>query len=283
VHRLLLCERVFCAQSVTPLESKLHSLDMSFKPRPVVAANWKCNGTGASAVELINIFNIANIPHDVECVVAPPTLHIPLVQAQLRNPRFVVAAQNAHIKAGAFTGEVSVELLLDAGVRTVILGHSERRALFGESSDVVATKVQVCAAAGMHVIACVGETLQEREAGRTGDVVIGQLEAIAAKLPPGLWPRVTIAYEPVWAIGTGKVATPEQAQEVHGAIRSWLASRVSPDAARNTRVLYGGSVTAGNAAQLYQQPDINGFLVGGASLKPEFVQIIMAVGARSSL
>ena len=256
---------------------------MSYKPRPVVAANWKCNGTGASVVELVNVFNVASITHDVECVVAPASLHLGLVQSHLRNAKFALAAQNCHTKSGAFTGEVSIELLLDAGIRTVIIGHSERRALFGESNDVVAAKVERCAAAHMHVIACCGETLQEREAGRTNEVVLAQLNAINAKLPPGLWATVTIAYEPVWAIGTGKVATPEQAQEVHAVIRNWLGRAVSADAARATRVLYGGSVTAKNAAQLYAQPDINGFLVGGASLKPEFVEIINATSNRSSL
>lgn len=256
---------------------------MSYKPRPMVAANWKCNGTNSSVVELINIFNVAKITHDVDCVVAPPFLHIALVQSQLRNSKFVVASQNAYPKAGAFTGEVSIDMLRDAGINTVIIGHSERRALFGETNEVVANKVERCAAAGMTVIACCGETLQEREAGRTNDVVLTQLNAIAAKLPAGLWTRVVIAYEPVWAIGTGKVASPQQAQEVHAVIRSWLSKAVSGEAANNTRILYGGSVTAKNAAELYQQPDINGFLVGGASLKPEFVEIINSTTGRSSL
>jgi triosephosphate isomerase (TIM) len=231
---------------------------MSYKPRPMVAANWKNNGTQSSVVELINVFNVAKITHDVDCVVAPTFLHITLVQSQLRNGKFVVAAQNAYPKTGAFTGEVSIELLRDSGINTVIIGHSERRALFGETNDVVATKVERCAAAGMTVIACCGETLQEREAGRTNDVVLDQLNAMASKLPAGLWSRVVIAYEPVWAIGTGKVATPEQAQEVHAVIRQWLSKAVSAE-------------------------DINGFLVGGASLKPEFVEIINSTAARSSL
>ena len=250
---------------------------MPNKPRPVVAANWKCNGTTSSVVDLINVFNVAQITHDVECVVAPTFLHIGLVQSQLRNSKFVVSSQNAHIKGGAFTGEISIEMLLDAGIKTVIIGHSERRALFGETNDVVATKVEKCAAAGMHVIACCGETLQDREAGRTNEVVLEQLNAIAAKLPQGLWnpSRITIAYEPVWAIGTGKVATPEQAQEVHAVIRQWLGTATgSPATAASIRILYGGSVNAKNARTLYQKADINGFLVGGASLKPEFVEII---------
>jgi triosephosphate isomerase len=255
------------------------------KPRPVVAANWKCNGTLKSVQELLAAFNVAAITHDVDCVLAPPFLHIPLVQQTLTNRAFNVAAQNCIAKGGAFTGEVSIEMLKDIGVQTVIIGHSERRQYYGENNALVGAKVQACAAAGMHVLACIGETLEEREQGRTGDVVVAQLGAIATALggDAALWARVTLAYEPVWAIGTGKVATPEQAQEVHALIRRWLNDTIGPVGAAATRVLYGGSVTAKNAAQLYSQPDINGFLVGGASLKPEFIDIIHSTTVRSNL
>jgi triosephosphate isomerase len=248
----------------------------SKKPRPVVAANWKCNGTMESARDLIRVFNDAKISHDVECIVAPPFLHITAVQALLTNKKFAVAAQNCIAKSGAFTGEVSLSMLKDAGLRWVILGHSERRSYYGETNEVVAAKVDAALTAGMNVIACVGETLKEREDGRTSAVVLQQLSAIAGRLRREAWSQLTIAYEPVWAIGTGKVATPEQAQEVHQLIREWLARTVDAELAATVRILYGGSVTATNSAQLYEKPDINGFLVGGASLKPEFVDIILA-------
>lgn len=246
------------------------------KPKPMVAANWKCNGTIQSSTELLAKFNEAKVDHDVDCIVAPTFLHLALVQAQLKNPKFAIAAQNCIQKSGAFTGEVSIDLLKDFGVKWTIIGHSERRAYYGETNDIVAAKVDACIQKGLGVIACIGETLKEREEGRTATVVITQLATIAQKLRNEAWGQVVIAYEPVWAIGTGKVATPEQAQEVHTLIRKWLASNVSAEIAAKVRILYGGSVTAANCAQLYLQPDINGFLVGGASLKPEFINIILA-------
>lgn len=246
------------------------------KPQPVVAANWKCNGTLKSADELIAVFNSSKFENNVQCVVAPPTLHIPFVQQTLKNDKFVIAAQNCIAKSGAFTGEISLELLKDAGIKWVILGHSERRQYYGETNDVVAGKVDAAVNAGFMVIACIGETLKERDDGRTAAVVITQLATIAQKLRVESWVQIVVAYEPVWAIGTGKVATPEQAQEVHAIIRSWVASNVGAPVAASLRILYGGSVTAGNAETLYSMADVNGFLVGGASLKPEFVKIIEA-------
>ena len=245
------------------------------KPVPVVAANWKCNGTTKSVTELLQVFNDAKV-RNVECIIAPPFVHIALVQALLKNTKFTLSTQNCIAKSGAFTGEVSIELVKDLGVFWSIIGHSERRQYFGETNDVVASKVEACIVQGMKVIACVGETLKEREEGRTAAVVIAQLGAIAGKLRNDAWEHVVLAYEPVWAIGTGKVATPEQAQEVHLLIRGWISNSVTATIAAKLRILYGGSVTAANASQLYAQEDINGFLVGGASLKPEFVKIIEA-------
>lgn len=244
------------------------------KPQPVVAANWKCNGTVASLTELIAVFNDAKVEHDVQCVVAPSFVHIGLVQSQLKNPKFAISAQNCIAKSGAFTGEVSIALLKDLGIKWVILGHSERRQYYGETNDVVAGKVHACVGAGLTVIACVGESLKEREDGRTAAVVIAQLAAIAQTIRSSDWEQVVVAYEPVWAIGTGKVATPEQAQDVHHIIRQWISNNVSGEVAAKIRVLYGGSVTAANCDTLYRCADINGFLVGGASLKPEFTKII---------
>lgn len=246
------------------------------KPQPIAAANWKCNGSQQSIKELVNIFNNHHIGHDVQCVVASTFIHIPLVQATLTNPKFAISAENAIAKSGAFTGEVSLPILKDYNINWVILGHSERRTYYGETNKIVAQKVSDSVKAGFMVIACIGETLQEREAGRTNAVVLSQLAAIAKVVPKSAWSQIVLAYEPVWAIGTGKVATPAQAQEVHHAIRAWVKSNIGSDVAAGLRILYGGSVTARNAKELYQKPDINGFLVGGASLKPEFLQIIDA-------
>lgn len=246
------------------------------KPQPIVAANWKCNGTVESLSQLLSVFNDAKIDHNVQCVVAPTFVHIGLVQQQLKNPKFAISAQNCIVKSGAFTGEVSIDQLKDIGLKWVILGHSERRQYYGETNEVVAVKVAASINAGLLVIGCIGETLVQREEGRTAAIVISQIAAIAKAIRKEDWARLVLAYEPVWAIGTGKVATTEQAQEVHLIIRQWIATNIGPEVAANLRILYGGSVTAGNSAQLYQCPDINGFLVGGASLKPEFVKIIQS-------
>ncbi|AIN98716.1 triosephosphate isomerase [Leishmania panamensis] len=249
---------------------------MSDKPQPIAAANWKCNGTTASIEKLVQVLNEHHISHDVQCVVAPSFVHIPLVQAKLCNPKYVISAENAIAKSGAFTGEVSMPILKDLGVNWVILGHSERRTYYGETDEVVAQKVSDAYLQGFMVIACIGETLQQREANLTAKVVLGQMAAIAAKLPKKAWGQIVLAYEPVWAIGTGKVATPEQAQEVHALLRKWVSEKIGADVAAKLRILYGGSVSASNAKTLYMKHDINGFLVGGASLKPEFREIIDA-------
>jgi triosephosphate isomerase len=171
---------------------------------------------------------------------------------------------------------LGVEQLKDANVGWVIVGHSERRVILKEDDDFVARKVQAAIAGGLNVILCIGESLEEREAGKTLEVVTRQLNAVADGLAPEHWSKVVIAYEPIWAIGTGKVATTEQAQEVHAAIRKWLRERISPEAADNIRVIYGGSVTDTNCRDLAKQNDVDGFLVGGASLKPAFIDIINA-------
>eukprot|EP01004_Peranema_trichophorum_P001265 NODE_1149_length_2099_cov_44.207490_g969_i0.p1 GENE.NODE_1149_length_2099_cov_44.207490_g969_i0~~NODE_1149_length_2099_cov_44.207490_g969_i0.p1 ORF type:complete len:451 (+),score=98.57 NODE_1149_length_2099_cov_44.207490_g969_i0:214-1566(+) len=199
-----------------------------------------------------------------------------MVQQKLKLTGWGVAAQNCVVKNGAFTGEWSAAQLNNAGVKYVILGHSERRSLYKESDEVIAEKTVAALANGMLVIACVGETLEQRDTGNTEVVVIRQVKAYADKIAPSDWKKIVIAYEPVWAIGTGATATPEQAQEVHQAIRSWIAQYVSTQVASTVRIIYGGSVTEDNAASLYQQRDINGFLVGGASLKPTFVDVIAA-------
>jgi triosephosphate isomerase len=178
-----------------------------------------------------------------------------------------VAAQNVYNKPnGAFTGEISVSQLKDLGVHWTILGHSERRTLLGETDEVVASKTKFAIDGGVSVIWCCGESLAEREAGETIAVIERQLAALAAQLTPADWKSVVIAYEPIWAIGTGKVATVQQAQEVHEAIRKWLRANVSEEVAEETRILYGGSVNGKNCKDLAKEKDIDGFLVGGASL-----------------
>jgi triosephosphate isomerase len=178
---------------------------------------------------------------------------------------------------GAYTGEVSAQLLLDAGIHWTLTGHSERRVGFGipgETSELVARKTATAVKAGMSVIACIGEHLADREAGTTMNVCASQLEPIAAALKEADWKKVVIAYEPVWAIGTGKVATPQQAEETHREIRAWIAANVSHTVAKEVRIIYGGSVKGSNCRDLMACANIDGFLVGGASLLPEFVDII---------
>jgi len=242
----------------------------------MVGGNWKCNGTMAFAkshsTDVLNKMKFD--PKKVEVVVAPAALHISAVQAVLKN-NVCVATQNLSLTGnGAFTGEFSTDMLVDAGITHTLTGHSERRALYGETDAEVAKKTRVALDANMTVLACIGELLEERESGKTKDVNTRQLNAIRELCDD--WSKIVIAYEPVWAIGTGKTATPEIAQETHAEIRAWLKANVSADAAANTRILYGGSVTDGNAAELISMPDIDGFLVGGASLKPAFDVIVSA-------
>jgi triosephosphate isomerase len=244
--------------------------------KPFVGGNWKCNGTQDSISKLIAQFNTAKIspPNSVDVVIAPSFLHINLVKSTLR-PDFKIAAQNCYTDNGAFTGEVSPELLKDFGVEWVIIGHSERRHVFGEGDKLIGTKTQKARNAGLGVILCLGETLQERDAGKTLAVIIRQLQAFAQSIND--WTdRVVIAYEPVWAIGTGKTATAQQAQQVHKEIRKWLSVNISTKVADRTRIIYGGSVKPENCQELFDQEDVDGFLVGGASLQPNFVNIINA-------
>ncbi|KAG8046094.1 hypothetical protein GUJ93_ZPchr0008g12635 [Zizania palustris] len=247
-----------------------------------VGGNWKCNGTADQVDKIVKILNEGQVPSPdvVEVVVSPPYVFLPVVKSQLRS-EFHVAAQNCWVKkGGAFTGEVSAEMLVNLGIPWVILGHSERRSLLGESSEFVGDKVAYALSQGLKVIACVGETLEQRESGSTMDVVSAQTKAIAERIKD--WTNVVIAYEPVWAIGTGKVATPAQAQDVHAFLRDWLKTNVSPEVAESTRIIYGGSVTAANSKELAGQTDVDGFLVGGASLKPEFIDIISSATVKSA-
>jgi triosephosphate isomerase len=237
--------------------------------RPLIAGNWKMNAGGADGYDLATeVARVSADFPDVEVLVGPPYTALAAVSEALReaNADVGVAAQNMHEAAnGAFTGEISADMLKVSGATWVILGHSERRQLFGEDDAVIKQKLAAANAAGLTAILCVGETLEQREAGSTLDVVGTQVRACAAELSDAGGSAV-IAYEPVWAIGTGKVAEPSDAQEVHAAIRAMLRE-VSADLANSTRLLYGGSVKAQNAEGLLSQADIDGALVGGAALE----------------
>jgi triosephosphate isomerase len=236
--------------------------------------NWKMNGNKKSMDEIIDRLNKEGLNPNTEVVVSPPTCYLDYVRSKL-DKQVGVAAQNCYkADKGAFTGDICPSMIQDCGCEWAILGHSERRNVFGESDALIGEKVAFTLAAGLHIIPCIGEKLEEREAGQTNDVVFRQLKFIADNVSD--WSRVVLAYEPVWAIGTGKTATPDQAQEVHAALRKWLTDNVNADVANSTRILYGGSVSGGNCRELAAKPDIDGFLVGGASLKPEFTQIINA-------
>ncbi|KAJ1852478.1 triosephosphate isomerase [Coemansia sp. RSA 1822] len=241
-----------------------------------VGGNWKMNGSVAVIKDLVSKFNASDASSDVEVVLGAPYVYVPLLADSLRKD-WAVAGENCYVKAsGAYTGEISPEMLHDVGAKWVILGHSERRSILKESDEFTAEKVVKALEAGLKVVLCIGELLEEREAGITQAVVNRQLDAVIKTVKEADWANIVIAYEPVWAIGTGKVATPDQAQEVHAAIRKYLETTVSAKVAEQTRITYGGSVNAGNCKVLAQQPDVDGFLVGGASLKLEFIDIINA-------
>jgi triosephosphate isomerase len=237
----------------------------------VVAGNWKMYTTAQEAVALVRALKpLVEGVKGVEVVVCPPFVSLPAVAQELRGGAIRLGAQNMHWEdEGAFTGEVSAKMLKDAGCAYVILGHSERRQYFGETDAAILKKVRKAQEAGLLPIVCVGETLVEREAGTTEEVIRTQLEGCFAGLAAEAMRAMVIAYEPVWAIGTGKTATPEQAQDVHRFIRGWLSGRFGAAAADAVRIQYGGSVKPDNAKSLLSQPDIDGALVGGASLKAD--------------
>ena len=247
-----------------------------------VGGNWKCNGSVGQTKELISMLNQSSLTTDTEIVVCPSQVHLQSVQENLRGD-VAVGAQDVWTKGnGAFTGETSADMLTDMGVQWVIVGHSERRGK-GEADAEVAAKAKYALDKGLSVIACCGEPLESREAGTTNDFVFPQIKAYADVFSKADWEKVVIAYEPIWAIGTGLTATPEQAQDTHAAIRQYLGEVAGADVAANTRILYGGSATAATAPGLSAKPDIDGFLVGGASLKPEFADIVNCQGSTKSL
>ncbi len=236
--------------------------------KPFVAGNWKMNGSKAMIASLVSELSSRWTQADkVDVAVCPPAVYIDYTRRALGDSVIAVGAQNMASEPtyGAFTGEVSAPMLKDFGVRHVILGHSERRSLFRETDEEIARKVEIALAAHLTPILCVGETLEERDAGITEQVIARQLDAVVQRVGGDAFARIVVAYEPVWAIGTGKTATPEQAQAVHAFIRDKIRL-LSAQAAEEMIIQYGGSVKPSNAAALFAQPDIDGGLIGGASL-----------------
>jgi triosephosphate isomerase len=250
--------------------------------RPLVAGNWKMHKGPSEARRLaLEIRNgLMGRRTDTDVVLCPPFPSLFAVAEILRGTPIALGAQNVFWeKSGAWTGEVSADMLRDAGCDWVIIGHSERRQHFGETDATVAKRIRAALDAGLHVMACVGETLAERDGGDTERVVESQLRGGLGALAAGDWARIAIAYEPVWAIGTGRNATPEQAQDVHAFVRRVVTSLASGSVADAIRVQYGGSVKADNAAALMAQPDVDGALVGGASLEAaSLIRIVDAAG-----
>jgi triosephosphate isomerase len=250
---------------------------MNRERTPLIAGNWKMNTGIAEAVSLAKaLADTANRHNDREALIAPPFTWLSRVSDEIKGSRLLIGAQNVHYEAsGAFTGEVSVPMLRDAGCSHVIVGHSERRQYFGETDELVNRRTKAALAGSMIPIVCVGETLKQREAAQVEEVVGGQIRGGLSGLDQAGAAKVVIAYEPVWAIGTGKTATSAQAQEVHAFIRKVVGEIFGPAVAAGMRIQYGGSVKADNVDELMSMPDIDGALVGGASLKAEgFARII---------
>ncbi len=250
---------------------------MNSKRRPVIAGNWKMNMTPSQAKAFAGeLYNSVKGKRGCDIVVCVPAIDIPAVSKVLAGTAVKVGGQNVHFKKnGAYTGEISADMLLDAGARYVVIGHSERRQYFGETDETVNLRTKAALDAGLYAIVCVGELLSERESGITTEVVSKQLKLALANIPAEQMDKVIIAYEPVWAIGTGKTATAEQADEVCGIIRDTIAKLYGKSVSRRAIILYGGSMNAGNAAELLAKDNIDGGLIGGASLKADSFALIV--------
>jgi triosephosphate isomerase len=244
-------------------------------PRKIfIGGNWKSNGSVTFTETHSKFLSTLSFETDkCEVVVAPTFLHLSQAKSILETSLVKVAAQNVSATGdGAFTGEISAQQILDLGVNWVIIGHSERRQHYHENDELVGKKVGVALKGGLNVIACIGEKLDEREANKTLDVLFTQLSAISKNVSN--WNNVVVAYEPVWAIGTGKSANAQQVQEVHSALRKWVKDNVGENESSSVRIIYGGSVTDSNSKELVALQDVDGFLVGGASLKEGFKTIV---------
>lgn len=250
----------------------------------IVAGNWKMNNNAAQTEDLLNDL-IDKLPDDVaaEIIVCPSFVNLSHAVQHLEFTNIAVAAQNMHeADSGAFTGEVSADMLKSIGVETVILGHSERRAYFGETDQSLSKKTSTAIRNGMRIIFCVGEELSERQNGIFEQVVQRQIQNGLFHLPADVWPQIVIAYEPVWAIGTGETATPQQAEEMHAFIRKTISEKYGDALAQDVSILYGGSVKADNAGEIFSKPNVDGGLIGGASLKAEdFARIAAAFSGQT--
>ena len=246
----------------------------------IVAGNWKMNKSLQEGIELAKELNEALKDKKVNCdvVIGTPFIHLASVAAVVNTDKIGVSAQNcADKESGAYTGEVSAAMVASTGAKYVILGHSERRAYYGETPEILKEKVKLALANNLTPIFCIGEVLEEREAEKHFDVVKSQIEASLFELSTEDFSKIVLAYEPVWAIGTGKTASPAQAQEMHAFIRETLVGKYGKEIADNTSILYGGSANAGNAKELFSNPDVDGGLIGGASLGVDkFMPIIEA-------
>ena len=246
----------------------------------IVAGNWKMNTTVPEGVELAKavVEKGKDLPANVELVVAPPFTHLACVADVLKGSKVVLSAQNcADHEKGAYTGEVAVNMLTSIGCQYTILGHSERRQYYGETDKKLVVKTRLALEAGLKVILCVGENLDEREAGKHFEVVTEQTKAVLYNFTAEDMKNIVIAYEPVWAIGTGKTATAEQAEEIHACIRTVIAEKFGLEVAEDMTILYGGSCKPSNAKELFAQKDIDGGLIGGAALKADdFIQIALS-------
>ena len=249
------------------------------KRRPILAGNWKMNGKAADGAALVKeLAHLIGQPSGADVVVCPPFTSLAAVGEALQGTGLQLGAQNCHFEAqGAFTGEISADMLIEAGCSYVIVGHSERRQYFAETDATVNARLRAALAAGLRPILCVGESLAQRELSVTAEWVALQVKSALAGVLPGEISRVVIAYEPIWAIGTGRTATAQQAQEVCAVIRNTLAALYGEEAAQGQQIQYGGSMNAKNAAELLAQKDIDGGLIGGASLKAaDFAAIVRA-------
>lgn len=243
-----------------------------------IAGNWKMNMDKQSAIDLVKQLVINLKDCDRKIMIAPPFVYLDAVSELVKGTNILLGAQNiAATDNGAHTGEISGKMLRDIGCQAVIIGHSERRYEFGETDELINEKVLKALENGLEVVLCIGELLAQREVGRAEKVCERQICSALNSVTPEQISKITIAYEPVWAIGTGRTATPEDAQKIHSYARSVIAKLYGPEAAENIQIQYGGSMNAGNAAELLSMPDIDGGLIGGASLKPDtFTQVVTA-------
>ena len=247
--------------------------------KKIVAGNWKMNNNKSETADLIKALKSLSFSTDVRVMIAPAFTHLAQAEELTQGGRIEVLAQNMNANdSGAFTGEISAKMLNSIGINKVILGHSERRAYYNETDAGLKQKVKTALTHDMEVVFCFGEELDQRKAGSHFEVVQSQLETVLFDLNSTEWSKIILAYEPVWAIGTGETASPEQAQDIHAFIRGLIASKYDEDLAHDVSILYGGSVKPANASAIFSQPDVDGGLIGGASLNAEdFIAIIQSI------